>query len=133
MFDLNMLKNQDNTVKIFESGATRSGGNKPEYAGYLHPSVIKAYGAYMLRHQIQPDGTRRDCRNYQKGIPYESYAQSMMRHFIEVWSEYESYRLHGLWREEEVMESIMAMFFNVHGMAMEIIKETEYSEESNGR
>jgi len=112
-------------VRTFESGATRTGGDKPEYAGYLSPSVIEAFGRYMFEHQLQADGTVRSCRNWQKGIPGESYMQSMFRHFIEVWTHYERYRLdpaNAATHEQEMVASLMALMFNVQGMAHELLR-----------
>lgn len=111
-------------VRTFESGATRSGGDKPEYAGYLSPRVLEAFGRYMFEHQVQPDGKIRDCRNWQHGIPAESYMQSMFRHFIEVWTVYENGRGDAVYAaeyEQEMITSLMALFFNVQGMAHELI------------
>jgi hypothetical protein len=117
-------------IRTFDTGATRSGGTKPEYAGYLHPSVIKAYGAYMLKNQTQADGSQRESRNYQKGITQESYMQSMFRHFVDVWSDYEARNeAHNkgfdvVATKEQRIEALTALFFNVHGMLMEVIRET---------
>lgn len=112
-------------IRTFESGAVRSSAEgKPEYAGYFHPVVIQEFAEYMLKHQQLPDGSKRDCRNWQKGIDLESYMQSMWRHFHEVWFNYEAHRLSGRERDVdvEIIESLMALMFNVQGMAFEIIK-----------
>ena len=104
-------------ITKFSTGATRSPlGNKPEYAGYLSPAVIKRFGEYMLKNQIQDDGSRRDSRNWQKGIPLESYMQSMFRHFMVVWCNYESGKL------SDCEEDLMALMFNVMGMSHEVLK-----------
>ena len=111
-------------VRTFQTGATRSGGDKPEYAGYLSPRVIEAFGRYMFEHQVQPDGTVRECRNWQKGIPAESYMQSMFRHFMEVWTIYENGcgdADYAAEYEQEMITSLMALLFNVQGMAHELI------------
>jgi len=113
-------------IRKFESGATRSSAaGKPEYAGYLSPRVIEAFGRYMFEHQLQADGTVRDCRNWQKGIPLESYMQSMFRHFMEVWLHYEAFRgdsEHIRQNEQEIIASLMALLFNVQGMSHEIMR-----------
>ena len=112
-------------IRVFETGATRSpAAGKPEYAGYLHPSVIKAFGAYMLKHQTDSAGGQREARNWQKGIPLESYIQSMFRHFVEVWTEYENNRTSSFDQEtqEALIESLCALMFNVQGFTLEVIK-----------
>lgn len=111
-------------VRTFGTGATRTGGNKPEYAGYLSPRVLEAFGRYMFEHQVQPDGKIRDCRNWQRGIPQESYMQSMFRHFMEVWTIYENGcgdADYAAEYEQEMITSLMALFFNVQGMAHVVI------------
>ena len=111
-------------IRTFSTGATRSSSEgKPEYAGYLSPRFIRAYGQYMLKHQVQADGNMRDCRNWQSGIPLESYMQSMFRHFVEVWSDYEQHRLEGADDDGAMIESLCALAFNVMGMTHEIIGE----------
>lgn len=111
-------------IRTFATGATRSSAaGKPEYAGYLSPRFIKAYGQYMLKHQVQADGNMRDCRNWQRGITLESYMQSMFRHFVEVWTDYETHRLEGTDDDGAMIESLCALAFNVMGMCHEIIGE----------
>jgi len=103
-------------ITVYVTGATRSPlGDKPEYAGYLSPTALKAFGEYMLKHQIQEDGSRRDSRNWQKGIPMESYMQSMFRHFMGVWGKYEA-------GQDADVEELCALFFNVQGMLHETLK-----------
>jgi hypothetical protein len=113
-------------IRTFASGATRSSAEgKPEYAGYLSPQVILAFGAYMYKHQLQPDGQLRSSRNWQKGIDRESYMQSMFRHFVEVWNLYEATKDGTLTDVgvDTIVDSLMALMFNVQGMAHELIKD----------
>lgn len=118
------LTDMRTAIRTFDTGATRSPAEgKPEYAGYMTPEVVQAFGAYMLKHQTQSDGNKRDSRNWQKGIPLESYMQSIMRHFVEVWAKYEDYRRHGYtMATEETIDSLMALKFNVDGMAFEVLR-----------
>ena len=117
-------------MRIFETGATRSSDEgKPEYAGYLHPEVIRAYGLYMLKHQTQEDGKRRDCRNHKKGMPTQAYMQSMFRHFLEVWT-YNEDMLKGYEdHSSDVIDSLMALMFNVMGYAHNILEGTDIGKE----
>ena len=109
------------TIRVFDSGATRSAqADKPEYAGYLSPQVIQAFGRYMFKHQLQADGTLRESRNWQKGIPLESYMQSMFRHFVEVWTLHEQRTEAD--NHDAMMEALMALMFNVQGYAHEYMK-----------
>lgn len=112
-------------VRTFATGATRSGGDKPEYAGYFSPWVMEAYGQYMFEHQVQPDGTIRDCRNWQRGITQESYMQSLKRHELEVWLHHEQSLGDADYikqNSQEFVTSLMALIFNAQGMAHELIR-----------
>ena len=103
-------------MRTFESGATRdSNDDKPNYSGYLSPEVLRRYGAYMLRHQKQADGTLRSADNWKKGIPRQAYMESMHRHFMEVWEMHENMRTY----EPEFNEAICALLFNVMGYMYE--------------
>ncbi len=104
-------------MKIYESGATRTGGLKPDYSGFLSPLTIKRYGEYMLKHQVQSDGTLRGSNNWKKGIPLESYMASGYRHFIDWWTQHEGYE-----GDDELEESLCALIFNASGYLHEIIK-----------
>jgi len=64
-------------MRQFDSGATRSNDdNKPDYEGFLSPLVIRRFGEYMVKHQIQEDGKKRASDNWQKGIPKDQYIKS---------------------------------------------------------
>lgn len=109
-------------IRTFSTGATRSSAEgKPEYAGYLSPRFIRAYGQYMLKHQVQADGNMRDCRNWQNGIPLESYMQSMFRHFVEVWTYHELLRKGQTVSPDDFIESLCALTFNAMGMCHELL------------
>src|SRR5690348_5131587 len=61
-------------TRFFNAGATRdTAEGKPDYPGFLSPLVVKRFGEYMLKHQVQSDGTLRSSSNWKKGIPLEAY------------------------------------------------------------
>lgn len=111
-------------MRTFDTGATRSPlGDKLEYAGFLSPLVLKRFAEYMHKHRAQADGTIRDSRNWQKGIPLSSYEDSLIRHVIDVW----------LWCEgldceiedniEDNIEDVLcAVIFNAQGMLFELLR-----------
>lgn len=115
-------------VRTFETGATRASlEGKPQYEGYLSPLVIRRYGEFMLRHQVQADGTIREADNWQKGIPLASYMDSMWRHFLSVWL------IHRGWGDdldETLEDSLCALMFNVMGMLHEVLA-ARYRERSD--
>ncbi len=106
-------------MRTFDTGATRDDdSNKPDYAGFLSPRVLIAYGEYMTKHQLQADGTRRSSRNWQKGIPTDAYVSSMFRHFVAVWDRHEA----GQDALPVQRENLCALLFNVMGMLHEITR-----------
>ena len=70
-------------AREYPTGATRSDASKkPDYEGYLSPTVLIRFGEYMLAHQYQG---QRSSDNWQKGIPQEDYLKSLLRHVIAAW------------------------------------------------
>jgi hypothetical protein len=126
MFCLEHQPKATSTAKsrTFETGATRDADfDKPDYEGYLSPLSIERYGQYMLKHQLQSDGTKRDSDNWQKGIPLAQYVKSLLRHVVQVWKVHRGYQIDGSSRDPQDIEEILcAVIFNAQGMLHEIIK-----------
>lgn len=110
------ISSSSELVRSFETGATRSGGNKPDYSGYLSPTAIQRYGEYMLKHQVQEDGTIRSSSNWKLGIPLDSFKESLVRHTIDLWAACEARDL------KEVEELACAVLFNAQGLLHELLK-----------
>lgn len=73
-------------MQVFSTGATRNADtDKFDFEGFLHPEVLHVYGAYMHEHRTQRDGSLRDSDNWQKGIPFRTYAKSLVRHTFDLW------------------------------------------------
>lgn len=103
-------------VRTFDTGATRSPlADKPQYEGYLNPLVLKRFGEYMLKHQIQADGQRRDADNWQKGIPSESLMDSKWRHDLDVWLHHRGYHDAAT---EPMQEALCASLFNTMALLL---------------
>lgn len=103
-------------MRTFDTGATRSPlANKPQYEGYLNPLVIKRFGEYMLKHQIQEDGLRREPDNWQKGIPPKSLMDSKMRHDMDVWLHHRGYSYAAT---EPVEEALCGVLFNTMALLL---------------
>lgn len=110
-------------MRTFEGGATRdSDHDKPDYEGYLSPSVIKRFGQYMLKHQQQADGSIRASDNWQcgQGIPQDAYIKSAFRHFMDWWCEHR-----GNPSREGIEDAACALLFNVMGYLHEHLKTKE--------
>lgn len=109
-------------IRTFDTGATRdTAAGKFEYAGYLSPLFINAFGRYMNKHQQLPDGSRRACDNWQNGMPLEVYVQSAWRHFFDFWAIARGFDV----EDEkgnlvEMSEAIMGLVFNLQGYWHEI-------------
>lgn len=102
-------------IRTFPTGATRSAdADKPDFDGFLSPAALSAFGRYMHRHRIQPDGKLRDSDNWQKGIPREQYRKSAFRHFLAWWEGHRAGR--------DVTEEACALLFNVMGDLHEAAK-----------
>lgn len=121
------MQNQIDTgiQRTFETGATRdTATDKPDYEGFLSPTVIEEFGKYMLSHQTQPDGSLRASDNWQKGIPMAVYIKSLFRHFFDLW------RIHrGLTVTDKktgkpvtVQDACCAIWFNTQGYLHEFLK-----------
>ncbi len=104
--------------RTFDTGATRDTDNgKPDYEGFLSPTVLEAFGRYMHKNRLQKDGSMRDGDNWQKGIPQTAYMKSAWRHFMAWWM------LHrGLKANESLEDALCALLFNVQGYLHEHFK-----------
>lgn len=97
--------------RYFCSGAYRdSKEGKPDYAGFLSPIVIQAYGAYMLKHQVQSDGEVRGADNWKAGMDRREYLESAFRHLMDLWLEDE-----GFPSRDGVDEALGGLLFNIMG------------------
>ena len=107
-------------VRTFESGATRSPlGNKPQYEGYLNPLVIKRFGEYMLKHQTDSAGNRRDADNWQLGMGRDSHIDSKMRHDLDLWLHHRGFADRA---DESLEDSLCAIMFNTMGYLLDVLK-----------
>ena len=106
-------------VRKFDTGAVRDQDlNKIDFEGFLSPLVLEEFGKYMLKHQIQSDGNKRDSDNWMKGIPKEAYMKSAWRHFHDWWMEHRGYK-----SREGLNDALMGLLFNVMGYTYELLKE----------
>lgn len=112
-------------VRQFETGATRSSQEgKLEYRRFLSPTVLRRYAEFMHKNRIQPDGSVRDPDNWKKGIPLDSYIDSMGRHFMEVWLLHDGQEVQDEKENPIDLETALcALFFNVSGYLHELLKQ----------
>ena len=106
-------------MRTFESGATRDDDeHKPAYVSYLSPLVLKSFGEYMLGHEVQSNGERREPGNWKNGMPRQAYLESLFRHMMDLW----------LWNDgfedearEDLVEALNAIIFNAQGYLHELL------------
>jgi len=113
-------------LRKFESGAIRDKQEgKVRYQGALSPLVLEAYGKYIEKHSLLPDGTHRDNKNWQKlfGTPEEHRQvciESAWRHFIDVLKEHDGYN-----SRDGLEEALGGLMFNISAYWFSLLKEEQ--------
>ena len=109
-------------MREFATGATRDDAmNKPHYVGYISWQALKRFGQYMLKHETQADGKRREPGNWKLGMSMAAYRDSLVRHTIDFNEAVEDGRL------EEAEELACAILFNIQGWLHERLRATSTS------
>lgn len=116
------------TVRTFDTGATRdTAEGKYEYARFFDPRVMRSVAAFMHKHRAQSDGALRAPDNWKKGIPLQTYMDSLFRHVMDLWEIHE----HGEAKRPEtseavdIEETLCAVVFNAMGYMFELQKQKE--------
>lgn len=105
-------------MRTFTTGATRdTDEGKIDFEGFLSPLALEAFGQYMMKNQTQADGSKRASDNWQMGIPIDAYMKSGWRHWFSVWKKHRA--------NEDNIEDLCAMLFNVQGLLFEHLKDKE--------
>jgi hypothetical protein len=112
------------TIRKFETGATRSDDtDRYDPEGYLSPLAIERFSEYMLKHQYQADGSKRDSDNWQKGMPIESFMKGMWRHFLHLWLRHRGYHPNDRKAGSTIEEDLCAIIFNAQGYLHTILRD----------
>ena len=120
--EVGSTQKDDGTTRSFDTGATRDTvEGKPDYEGFLSPLVIERFGQYMMKNQLQSDGTLRKSDNWQKGIPKDVYMKSGWRHFMDWWWFHRSEGVIVI-VSDRLEEALCALLFNVSGYLHEHLK-----------
>ena len=116
------------SVRCFSTGATRdTDTGKLDYEGFDSPLVVRRYAQFMHRHRVQSDGTLRDSDNWQKGIPRDQYAKSLIRHVVEFWLAHRGFEVQPASERDpqDVEDVLCAILFNAKGYLFELLKAKE--------
>lgn len=109
-------------MRTFTTGATRdTAEGKPNYGGYLSALALRCFGRYMLKHEMQADGKKREPGNWKKGIPEDVYYESLLRHVLEDLVALKDGLL-GREVDATVEDALCAIIFNAQGMLHERLK-----------
>jgi len=107
-------------IRTFETGATRSPmKDKLCYSGFLSPLALKRFAEYMHHHRTQANGQIREPNNWKKGIPLDSFMDSMSRHYQDVWLHMDGFSEEAT---EDIETALCGLMFNVQGMLHELTK-----------
>ena len=123
-----MTKQDESTVRKFDTGATRSAdAGRPDPEGFMSPIVIERFCDYMNKNRVQPDGSVRSSDNWQKGIPLDSYIKGLWRHFMHCWTRHRGYAVQDLQASANIEEDLCAIIFNASGYLFELLKDQRKS------
>ena len=100
-------------LRTFASGATRdTTAGKIDLEGAISPLALRRYGEYMLEHQTQSDGRRRDSDNWQKGFGRDVLIKSLKRHVLTLWLIHRGWEPAGP-NDKALEDALAAIIFNV--------------------
>lgn len=99
---------------------------KKDYAGFYDRAVIEAFADYMLKHQLQADGSMRESDNW-KAYFGENHLdicfKSGFRHFMDWWAEHD-----GAESRDGIDEAICGLMFNVMAYYSKVLKKRRMNE-----
>ncbi len=113
-----------NKIRVFTSGASRnSDAGKFDYEGFNNPIVDHSFAKYMHSHRMMEDGSLRDSDNWQKGIPKDELAKSLVRHINDFRLIHRGYKVLDEKGDEVTIEDCLnAIKFNSNGYLLDILK-----------
>jgi hypothetical protein len=107
-------------MRVFDTGASRTKGDKLSYARALSVQVLERYMQYLRLHRELPDGNKREFDNWKLGIPKENYIDSLMRHTVDTVRKFHDLSV----PEDASLEDLCcAVIFNASGLLFELLVE----------
>jgi hypothetical protein len=118
------------TIREFSTGATRdTDTGKYDYEAFFSPLVLERRAKFMHKNRVQKDGSLRDGDNWQKGIPFDTYAKSEFRHHMEFWKLHRGLpAIDNLGNAVDIEDAICAAMFNLEGYLHELLKKKNPAE-----
>lgn len=122
-----MTEPDKSKTRVFATGATRDGDTgKLDYEGFISPLVDRRFAQYMhmcRTRNVPPGQTIRDSDNWQRGIPLDQYAKSLVRHVAEFRLLFDGYEVNDEKGQPMNLEDVLcAIRFNVDGYLFETLK-----------
>lgn len=116
-------------MRVFDTGASRSSGDKLDYARALSVQVLERYVQYLQSHRAMPDGSKRDFDNWKRGIPTRDYVSSLVRHTVDTERKYFGLPV----PENATLEDLCcSVIFNASGLLFELLVEKSGNRELEG-
>lgn len=112
-------------MRCFDTGASRDDvEGKIDYR-CLSPAVLQAFGAYMHKHRFQ-GGAIRAADNWKRGMPSDSYVDSLLRHVLDLWMLHEGMQPTRPETGEQVgwEDALGGCLFNVQGVWLNHLRES---------
>ena len=110
-------------MRQFETGATRdTDKDKLNYVKALSPIVLQRYVEYLGAHRLQSDGQLRDWDNWKRGIPHDTYSESLVRHVLSVWLLHQGFPAYDNHGPVTLEDSLCGVIFNAMGYLHELLK-----------
>lgn len=127
-YRLNKLYPPPPHTRAFATGATRDNDSqKLDYEGFISPLVDRRFAEYMHECRLRnvPEGQSiRSSDNWQKGMPLDSYAKSLVRHVTEFRLLHDGFLAWDDKNNPMNLEDVLcAIRFNVDGYLFELLKE----------
>ena len=110
-------------IRTFESGATRDTvEGKLSYRRGLSAIVLRRYLQYLAKHRKQPDGSMREFDNWKKGMDFDVYLDSLLRHDIDLGIMAEGFVAEDNRGQCDIEDLLCAIIFNASGALYELLK-----------
>lgn len=114
---------EETNIRKFGNGATRDTiEGKLSYVKGLSPIVLQRYLQYLDKHRLQSDGLMREFNNWKRGIPVDTYNDSLFRHAMAAWLLHDGFPVKDNHGSVTLEDTLCAIIFNASGWLHESLK-----------